>query len=154
MSIGKIEQIITDANNEAYSPLPFETGRPQDINLFSENTGGPLLWLVTPQSSLARIGTSSRFIVTYSVELFVFSDDDTTRRTIAASKEQSLEMIKDAESYATELLINIQNQADDNKVTVSGIGIVPVYKFSAKGVFTGVSLSMNIAIPDQNEYCL
>jgi len=153
MSIATIESIIAAANNELYEPLPFETGRAQDINLFSDNTGTSLLWLITPNSSLSPIGLSARFSQNYSVELFVFSSDDPAQRSVGADKDTSLDMIKEAEGDAVAIAIAIKDNADAFNLQLANITITPVYKYSARGVFTGVSLTMNITIPDQNEFC-
>lgn len=147
MSIAKVESVITTANDKMTIPLQFRTGRGQAINMFYDSPSAPLLWLITPNST-ATLSNQVRLDLSYPVELFVYYNDK-----VSQDEDGSTELIKQAEIFAQTLLLHIQSTSSDVNVTISGVSITPVYKYSAKGVFTGVALSFTIEFPDIIEFC-
>lgn len=147
MSITKVEQVIAQANDTRTEPLQFRTGRGQAINMFYDNPSLPLLWLITPSSN-GPIGNNLRINLSYPIELFVYYNDK-----VSSDEDSSTQLIKQAEMYAQILFLNIQNVSSDNDVTITGMNIQPVYKYSAKGVFTGVSLQFTMEFPDVTNFC-
>lgn len=147
MSITKVEQVIEQANNQRTEPLQFRTGRGQAINMFYDSPSLPLLWLITP-SSRGSIGNNLRINLSYPIELFIYYNDK-----VSSDEDSSTQLVKQAEMYAQILFLNIQNVSDDNNVTITGGDIQPVYKYSAKGVFTGVSLQFTMDFPDVTNFC-
>lgn len=148
MSIQSIKNIIIAANNNMETPLAFQMGRGQAINIFYETPNLPLLWLITPNQTGTLIPNLNRIISVYSIELFVYYNDK-----VSNDEESSNLLIEQAEDYAKQLFKRIQITSDDFNLDINNISIIPVYKYSAKGVFTGVSVNFNIEIPDNNSIC-
>ena len=144
MSFQRIENLFSNA---APSPYAFAVGSVLDIDIYPNTE--TQVWLVA--ESIRRngliIASSLSTNDTYTLELFIFQKD----KQSASMLEETFAIIKACEQVAMQLLANLNNTEDIESLSYT---ITPIAKYSAKRIFSGVSVEISFQFATIGyEYC-
>lgn len=147
--MASITRIITAAKNSCFKiGIPFDYGRASGVNIYSEDLP-QLAWLLNDSITSTNVfvpSDSNRLFRSHSFEIFFFQADSQGN-----TQAESQEIVEDVEPFAIKWLISLQDENDDfEQISAT---TTPVYKYSARGIFSGISLSVSLSFPDVVEYC-